>query len=211
MELLPFTFAFTPVKAFPICNINPVYAQAKEDLDTCISKLKFKGIRLFPRQHGYRLDCPAAIKILQAAADYGVPVQIPVYIEDPRQRHPMDFVDPVSIEEIKNAALLSDKTDIMITNFYHQLFVADLDEAARKRSGKIGYDIGRTDCLSQDSFAELLHYAGYGNICFGTGAPLQYIDVQLVKLAFLPEVLPFNEQQIENIKSENAKRWFHME
>lgn len=195
----------------PICNINPVYAQAKEDLDLCIHKLKFKGIRLFPRQHGYQLDCPEAIEILKAAADYGVPVQLPIYIEDPRQRHNMDIVDPLSCEEIKSAALLADKTDIMLTNFYHQLYVADLDEAAKQRSGKIGYDIGRTDCLSQDSFEELLKYAGYDNILFGTGAPLQYIDVQLVKLSFLPDVLPCTKQQIEKIKGENAKNWYHIE
>lgn len=194
----------------PMCTINPVYACAKEDLETCITKLGFKGIRLFPKQHGYRLDCPEAVAILKAAAEYKVPVQLPIYLEDPRQRHPMDYIDPLNEEEIEKAALEAEATDIMLTNFYHQLYAPDLANIRSKRSGSICYDIGRIDCLTQDSFADVLNSCGIENMYFGSGAPLQYIDVQLVKLAFLPQTLHITQEQIETIKSRNAIKLFHL-
>ncbi|NLC45413.1 MAG: metal-dependent hydrolase, partial [Clostridiales bacterium] len=37
----------------PVCNINPMYAEAASDFKRCIEELGFKGVKLFPKQHGY--------------------------------------------------------------------------------------------------------------------------------------------------------------
>jgi len=194
-------------RLIPACVINPVYADVLTDLNTCL-KLGFRAIRLFPRQHGYPLDGPEAVAVLKAAAEYNLPVQLPVYLDDPRGRHPMDYMDPIGVDEIVNAAMLSLDTDIMINNGNHQSFAPKLSCLIRK--GRICYDIGRTDCMNQTSFTELLEAAGADHIVFGTGAPLQYIAVQQVKLAFMSRTAGLNEQQLEKIKSENAKEFFHL-
>jgi len=201
-ELLDEISAYSD-RLIPFCNINPAYTYVLEDLREC-KKLGFKGVKLFPATHGYKLDSAEAVEVLKLAAELEMPVQLPIYIEDFRQRHPMDFLQPIGLNEIKNAAVLSPETDLIISNYVSQAFAPALSEL--DRAGEIYYDLGRFDNLTQTSFKTVMNSAGIDHILFGSGAPLQYIGVQLTKLAFMPETDGLSENDIEKIKSENAKR-----
>lgn len=202
-EIKPYSGRFIPV-----CNINPTYANAKNDFYKCIKELGFKAVKLFPRQHNYALDCPAAIEILNIATEHNIPVQLPIYIEDLRQRHTMDIMNHITPEEILAALELAPKTTFIISNINQAVYAEVLHSPNYRHSGNIYYDTGRMDCLAKDTFAQAIERAGIEHILFGTGAPLQYIDVQLVKLAFLPDTSGITEKQMELIKSQNAVKLF---
>lgn len=187
----------------PFCNINPKYTYVCEDLIEC-NRLGFKGVKLFPATHDYKLDSPESVKVLKLAAELKMPVQLPVYIEDYRQRHPMDFLKPITPENVKQAAIASPDTDFIISNIHSHNFAAALSAVERK--GQVYYDIGRVDNLNQISFKSLLSYAGVEHIVIGTGAPLQYIGVQLIKLAFMEATDDLTEEEIALISYGNAKR-----
>ncbi len=190
-------------RLIPFCNLNPSYTYVIEDLKK-FKEMGFRGVKLFPATHGYRLDSDESVEVLKLAAELEMPVQLPIYIEDHRQRHPMDINAPINLDEIKNAALLSAKTDFIISNYVSQAFSPIL--SSLDRSGEFYYDLGRIDNLLQDSFTTVLNTAGIDHILFGSGAPLQYIGVQLTKLEYMPDTNALSCEDIEKIRSGNAMR-----
>ncbi|HOJ12172.1 MAG TPA: amidohydrolase family protein [Clostridiales bacterium] len=197
-------------RLIPVCNINPIYAKSMSDFCECVEKLGFKGVKLFPRQHGYELSNEKSVELLNKAAEYGVFVQLPLYIEDLRQRHPMDIDYPLSAQEIMDAALLAPKTDFILSNYSFSTFKDVFHDISNKRQGHIYYDISRVECLKRNFIADMLEFTDIEHLLFGTGAPLEYIDVQLVKLSYFPQTLGLTEKQIELIKSGNMIKLLRM-
>lgn len=187
----------------PVCNINPTYAGAISDFCECIESHGFKGVKLFPKQHGYELKCPKSLELLNKAAEYGVFVQLPFYIEDLRQRHTLDVMFPLSAQEIKDAIMLAPNTNFILSNYSFVAFYNDFKNFNEIDRSRIYYDISRIECLGKNYIADMLKFSNIENLLFGTGAPLEYIDVQLVKVVFLKEKLGFTDEQVEMIMSKN--------
>ena len=187
----------------PFCVINPEYNSAQDDFLMCVKKLGFKGLRLFPRQHGYKLDGGEAAGMMRMAGEMGIPVHIPILLEDLRGHHPLDIAVPIDAEEIKRAALLSPHTDIILSNDYFQYFAEVIEPACGGRAGKVYYDISRVDCVFLTSLGELIDIVGYDRVLFGTGSMLQNIAVQFVKLHYMGGILGASQEQVECIKSKN--------
>jgi len=190
-------------RLIPFCVINPEYNCAQNDFKACVNELGFKGLRLFPRQQGYKLDSELSAAMLRMAGEMGVPVHIPILLEDLRGHHPLDVETPVGAEEIKRAALLAPGADIMLSNAYLEGYARALEPACKERSGKIYYDIGRVDCVYLTSLNDLVRDAGYERILFGTGAMLQNIAVQFVKLHYMGTSVGATPEQIDMVKSGN--------
>jgi hypothetical protein len=190
-------------RLIPFCIINPEYNGAMEDFTHCVKDLGFKGLRLFPKQQGYKLDGDLSVKMQRLAGEMGVPVHIPLQLEDLRGHHPLDAVEPINAEEIKQAALAAPETDIILSNEYLQYYAQSIEPACKKRPGKIYYDIGRLDCLYLTWMEEMLKEVGYDRWVFGTGAMLQTIPVQFVKIHHMNETMGTTPEQTEMIKSGN--------
>ena len=193
-------------RLLPFCVINPEYNRAKEDFIECVDKLGFKGLRLYPKQHAYKLDGELSVELMRIAAEKGVPVHIPILLEDMRGHHALDVAVPLDAEEIKRAALSSPGTDIMLSNEYLQYYARVIEPACKDRPGGVYYDIGRVDCIYLTSLRDLVREAGYGRLLFGTGAPLQNMAVQFVKLHYMQAIMWTTPEQIEAITSGNAAR-----
>ena len=193
-------------RLIPFCVINPEYNEAINDCKLCVEKLGFKGLRLFPKQQGYALDGNMSVSMLQLAGDLKIPVHIPVLLEDIRGRHFLDISKEIDAEEIKRAALQANDTHFILSNANLQGYAKIIEPCCQERKGKIFYDICRVDCLYTMSLGELAKESSYGQIVFGTGAMLQNIPVQLVKLHFMGETLGVTEEQIEGIKSKNLEK-----
>ena len=194
-EISPFTD-----RLIPFCVINPEYNGAQNDLKKCVEKLGFKGLRLFPKQQGYKLDGEQSVTMLRMTAELNIPVHIPVILEDLRGRHPLDIAEQISPEEIKRAVMSAPDTNIILSNSNLQSYSRVIEPLYK---GRVYYDIERLECLYVQSIGEVAKDAGYDHIVFGTGAMLQNIPVQLVKLRFMGETLGVTSEQIEGIKSGN--------
>ena len=192
-------------RLLPFCVINPEYNCAMDDFKTCAGELGFAGLRLFPKQQGYRLDDDPALAMLALAGEMKMPAHIPILLEDLRGHHKLDISEPVGADEIKNAALMAPDTDFILSNAYLQTYSKIIEPECKNRGGKIFYDIGRVDCLFSMTIGDLAADCGYDRLVFGTGAMLQNIPVQFVKLHFIGETLGVTPEQIEGIKSGNIK------
>lgn len=190
-------------KLIPVCNINPIYADAKEDFRVCIEELGFKGVKLFPKQHGYSLSDEKCTELLKRAAEYGIFVQLPVYVEDLRQRHHLDAMYPLSAEEIKEAVINSPDTKFILSNFSFVSYYGVFNNLSDEQRANIFYDISRIEILYRNHIRDMLKFTSIENLLFGSGAPLEYIDVQLIKMAFLQQKLGITEEEVELVGSKN--------
>lgn len=185
----------------PFAVINPVYAEAKNDLIKCVEELGFKGIRLHPKHHFYKLTDPECVDLLKYCGEKKIPVHIPLQIEDLRQAHKLDVNTMVSVAEIHEAAKLVPEATIILSNAYLHAYAP-----AMKDVSNVYYDIGRIDNLYQTTFNMVLNAAGIDHIVFGTGAPTNYIGVDLIKLMTLKETNGMSEEDVEKIASGNLCR-----
>lgn len=196
-------------RLIPVATGNPRYPCALDDLAECVRR-GCRAVRLYPKQHGYQLTDPCAVEYLRRAAELHIPVAFPLCLEDLRGRHHLDIMYPLSADEIADAARLAPETDFILHNHNNYSYAAVLSERCPNRVGGFYYDIGRTDCLYVDGLQRLIATAGLDHVLFGTSMPLQYIDVQLVKLHYLPDRANLTDAQMELLTSGNAKRLFRL-
>jgi len=190
-------------RLIPFCVLNPEYNKAQEDFELCFNGLGFKGLRLFPRQQDYKLDGELSVTMLNMAAEKNIPVHIPLMLEDLRGHHPLDIETPLEAEEIKRAALSAPGANIILSNDYVQYYAQTIEPACKGRKGKFYYDICRIDCVFLTWIEDLLKEAKYEQLVFGTGAMLQLIPVQFVKLHYMRDTLGATPAQIDGIKGGN--------
>ena len=192
-------------RLIPFAVINPTYAQATEDFCKCIDELGFKGVRIYPNQHSYRLTDPKCLAFLRLCGEKQIPVQIQLQIEDLRQAHMLESAVMISADEIAQAAQAAPQTNLILSNAYLHMYAPVLAPIDRERKGKIYYDLGRIDNLFQTSFQTVLNTVGVSQIVFGSGAPMQYIGVNVLKVKFLKETDGLTDAALEQITAGNLQ------
>ncbi len=191
----------------PCAVINPAYCAAEADFRRCVEEYGVKAIKLFPAQHDYFLYDECCVRLLKLAGELGIVVSVPASIENPLQRHPLDANRYICEEELVKAAALAPEVNFLFHNSAAFLYAKAEKEAKLDRTGKIYYDISRVDLIAQDTLQQLVSYAGPDAVILGTGAPLHYIDVQLLKLWFM-EQTGMDQSLINAICGENLSRLF---
>lgn len=171
-------------RLIPAAVINPAYPGAEDDLTRCQNQYNMKVVRLHPAHHGYALSSPEAIALGRRAAGMGMIIHLPLYLENIRQRHWLDTGDVIEIEDIAEFITACPEADIIISG------LPSAGAADRllgiERPGKLLIDFARLDvfsCAPGSNMLPLIEKYGASHFAFGSGYPLQYPDVQLVKLA----------------------------
>jgi len=60
----------------PCAFINPNLYDSLEELETCVRKYRFKGVKLMPTRHRYNIDCIVTHPVMKRAGELGLPVTI---------------------------------------------------------------------------------------------------------------------------------------
>jgi uncharacterized protein len=194
----------------PFAVINPIYAGWQQDLDTCLTQMGMKGVRLYPKYHDYEITDPACIELVKRARDKGVPVALNLRMIDSRQRSWMDIDYVVGTPKpewnLKNILpLIRQVPDAryIILNLANAARLTEEETNLVKRTDLVFDTSGRA---LTDMAAELDKY-GPSKFAFGTHAPiLDYITGQLRVESLRDDEADAKTKEL--IRSGNAKRLF---
>lgn len=196
----------------PFAVINPIYAGWRQDLETSISQLGMKGIRLYPKYHDYEMTDPSLIELVKRARDLEVPVAFTYRMVDSRQRSWMD-IDNVAYTP-KPEWTLKDILPIirevpdaryMILNVANGLNVEQEDAEVFKNANVLIDTSGRT----LTNLGVLLKSQGKERFAFGTHSPL------LDYLTGLLRIESLNDDEADKatkalLRSGNAKKFLEL-
>lgn len=191
-------------RLIPFAVINPSYAGWRDDLHAC-RDLGFRGLRLYPKWHGYALADTACLDLVDAATEMGMPISIPMRVEDVRNRSWLVEVPEVPLAEV--AALVAARPNARFLLLNGAGYANG--PLGRKDSGlPANYliEISRMDSVLTDEIGRLVAGLGADRLAFGTGMPFHYPDPALLKL----EVLRVVDADRRRIAWSNAAEWLKL-
>ena len=192
----------------PFAVINPIYAGWRQDLETSISKLGMRGIRLYPKYHDYEMTNPSLIELVKRARDLDIAVAFTFRMADSRQRSWMD-IDYVaytpkpewSLKDIMPIIREVPDAKYLILNVANSLHLDESDTALFKKAEVLMDTSGRTLM----DLGSLLRAYGKEKFAFGTHSPiLDYLTGQLRVEALRESEADAATKEL--LRSGNAKR-----
>ena len=188
-------------RLIPFAVLNPAYAGWQDDLKICHRELGVKGLRLYPRWHNYRLTDPACRDLVQAAAELGLVISIPLRVEDRRQQSWLVDVPDVDKDEIAGLLKAVPKASFMLLNGSGYVS-SPLGRKSSDLPANFAVEISQLTAVLANELGQLLESLGPDRLLFGTGMPFHYPDPALLKL----EVLDAPAEVKEKIRRLNAAR-----
>jgi uncharacterized protein len=186
-----------------LATVNPAYSGWEKDLDAGILKLGIKGMRLTPQYHGYDLDGAEGSAVLAAAAERGLPVAIPISLDQRWLAHPLDDAKRTAADRIAAAVKANPKVKFIIQNATGwDLGPFFADGAFKER--EFVFDIARMDGVMWKHIPQVMEKLGAGHLAFGTGLPMSYAAPALIRMA----VMEASEEAKEKVAWRNAEEMF---
>ncbi|MEY2429706.1 MAG: uncharacterized protein QOJ40_2591 [Verrucomicrobiota bacterium] len=181
----------------PFGAVNPTLPDWEEDLRRCHEDYKMRGIRLYPNYHGYKLDDPIFVKLLQDAAERGLIVQLVVMMEDQRTQHHLMQMAPVDLAPLASVVSQINPLRVVLLNGFQPYSPQMIAKLAA--TGKVSFDTATLEGIG--GIGNLLQHLPFKYLLFGSNAPLFYFESALLKFkeSFL------NEDEKKFISSENAR------
>lgn len=186
-------------RLIPFAVLNPAYAGWRDDLKICHEQFGMKGLRLYPRWHGYKLTDAPCLELIHTAAARGMLVTIPIRVEDRRQQSWLADVPDVAHDEIAAAMKAAPEARFVLMN--GSGFAGSvLGRAGNGLPANYSIEISLLTAMIANEIGQLLATLGEDRIVFGTGAPFHYPEPAVLKL----EVLDVAERVKEKIRRGNA-------
>lgn len=182
----------------PFGSINPRLPDWEEELRRCADQHRMPGIRLHPNYHGYRLDAPVFLRLLELAAQRRLIVQLALVMEDERMMHPLLRVDPVDTAPLAELVRRVPGLRLVLLNALQTLRAKPLLELIA--AANVSVEIAMLEGVG--GVGMLLAQAPDNRVLFGSHAPLFYFESALLKL----KESPLSQAQLEAVGRENARR-----
>ena len=187
----------------PFAVINPIYAAWRDHFETSIGKMGMKGVRLYPKYHGYALTDPACIELVKRTRDRGLPVALCLRMVDSR---PSSWLD---LERSKEWALkdlmpiikeVPDATFIIV-NVANSTNVSPAESDLIKK-GNVLIDTSGRNILN---LGQLIQLYGPEKFAYGSHAPFLDEVTGLLRIESLREH-EADEKTKRLLRSGNAAR-----
>jgi predicted TIM-barrel fold metal-dependent hydrolase len=178
----------------PAYTINPTLPSWEQDLSRCVIVNDFRVIRLHPNYHGYTLDDPRFLKLLEAATEAKFLVQLVAQMEDERTQHPLMRVPPVNLKPLPTVLKKVPNARVMVLNANRAMSMTALQGCPVWLDFAMLEGVGGIENLLKDWPLEKL--------VFGSHAPLFYWESAKLKL----QESELTEKQLAAITHENATR-----
>lgn len=162
----------------PFGSVNPTLPGWERDLDRCATIHRMRGIRLHPNYHGYTLADPRFARLLTAATERQLLVQIAVLMEDERMMHPRLRVAPVDVTPLAAVIEATPGVRLMLLNALGTVRGAPLRRLLA--AGTIGVEIATLEGVG--AVGSLLAELPPGRAMFGSNGPQFYFEAAALKL-----------------------------
>lgn len=183
----------------PFGSVNPMLPDWEDDLRRCAEEHRMPGLRLHPNYHGYKLDDPAFVRLLQLAAERRLLVQIALVMEDERMMHPLWQVPPVDVAPLARAVKEAPRLQLVLLNAALRTLRGEpLRELLS--AGEVYVEISMLE--GAGGVKSLLEQAPLQRVLFGSHAPLFYFESALLKL----QESALSEEELQAIRGANARR-----
>jgi len=183
----------------PLAVVNPFYAGWKDDLAACHERFGMKGLRLYPKWHNYALADECCLDLVGRATERGMPISIPIRVEDYRQRSWLVDVPDVPLGEIVELVKARPDARFILVNGAGYTRGA-LGKPDGGLPANYWIEISRLSAVLANEIGQLVSNLGADRVVFGSGMPFKYPDPALVKM----EVLDLPAEAKKKIYGTNA-------
>jgi predicted TIM-barrel fold metal-dependent hydrolase len=162
----------------PFGTINPTLPDWEDDIRRCHETFHMPGVRLHPTYHGYRLDDPRFVKLLELATTRGLIVQLVAWMETERHLLLNPHVPDADLTPLAEKVALPRSLKLIVTNYLHTS--EDQHIGALLRNENVYFDFARVS--GTDAISQLINTTSPTRVVFGSGAPLHSVETAAAKL-----------------------------
>jgi predicted TIM-barrel fold metal-dependent hydrolase len=185
----------------PIGSINPTLPDWEEDLRQCIHEYRMPGIRLHPGYHGYKLDDPRFVTLLQRAAGKKCFIQLTVAMEDERTQSDALRVVEVDLAPLPSLLTRIDNVCVQLLNYKPNRMLNLLGKIPN-----LFLDSARVE--GTDGVPHLVENLPPGRVLFGSHAPFLIPEAALIRTH---ESGKLDDHTLGRVLAGNAKRLLKQE
>lgn len=160
-------------------TVNPAFPDWEDDLRRCHEGHRMPGVRLYPSYHGYQLDDPRFLRLLDLAGRRRLLVQIVVTIEDDRSQNPALTAAPVQAAPLADALAKVPGVRVMLLNSTTRV-LGSAPLVQRLTQAGVAFEIATLEGVA--GIEGLLQKVPDIRLCFGSHTPYFYFEAALLKL-----------------------------
>ncbi|MFM9081567.1 MAG: hypothetical protein ACKOTE_15800, partial [Opitutaceae bacterium] len=152
----------------PFGTVNPLAPEWEEDVRRCAETHAMPGLRIFPGYHAYKLEDEIFARLLAAATQRGLLVQIVLSIEDDRAQNPVLTAPFVNVAALPELLARTPGARVMLLNATSRVF-SGTPLVARLAQAGVFLEIATLEGVA--GIESLLGRAPKTRLCFGSHSP----------------------------------------
>lgn len=194
-------------RLIPFAVINPIYASWRDHFAESTGRMGMKGIRLYPKYHGYDLTDPACVELVKRARDIDIPVALCLRMVDSRPSSWMDLERKKewALRDIVPIVKAVPDAKFLILNIANSAVLSADDTSLFRRANVLMDTSGR----ALVNLGELLQTYGREKFAFGTHAPMLDDVTGLLRIESLKDS-EADATTKEMLRSGNVKEFMHL-